>query len=1068
MIKLLAQHRVAANLLMIMMVLAGLFTMKNIPSQLDPPTTFPLVIVEVEWRGAAAEDIEELITTPIEAQLRTLNDLYELRSSTENGYVRVNAIFNNDADMTVALDAVKQRVENLRNLPPTIEPLKVRRYIDLEPVASLLVHGGTDISELIPLVREFETDLMQRGIEGVWYDGLPAEEIAILVGGESLQQMDLTLHELATEVARASQNVPAGSVGRGQGERQIRSLDQRRDPRGFEGLLLEASDQLVRLGDVSEIVRRPREGEPLVFKDSKPAIEMILWRDTGSDAMLAAQIVQTWLKETQPTLPPGIQVEQHADIWHLLETQINMIGKNAASGLMLVIITLLLFLNGRVGLWVMLGIPVSFLLGLALFHYGFGYGISIIGMIGFIMALGIVVDDAIVVGEDAMTHFENGASPEDAAVLGAKRMWVPVVTSSLTTLAAFIPLLLIGGTMGDVVLILPTILLCVIIASLIECFCVLPGHLKRSLAKVKPTQPNSFRGRFDARFNNFREHWFMPLVHKSLAYPGATVCTALGAVVCAFALVASQHVGFNMVTGFDFESLEAHTQFSSGATDANKTDFVQHLQQTLQQVNTKYDKKNLAGWLAKTNLAEFDDERQTGAQYASVAAFYAFEEDRSVAPQQFANEWRELVTQPPWVERLHLGVAGGANGGEPSLSMILRGDNIDNLKSGAEELAKVLAAYPGVSNVSDNLPYGKEQLIFAMTPTGKSLGLTPEAIGRQLRAGYSGQRVQIFNENNSELEVRVLAPDAERGNLAYLPQYPIKIPATIENFSTGSNWVPLGSVAELTPRRGIDLIRHDNGELAIRVSADVDAKANNALTIIEDIKNNHLEDILSSKGLTFGLAGQSAEDAMMLETMALGGVLTLVLIYLILAWVFSSYLWPLAIMLAIPFGLTGAIVGHWALDMELGAMSLLAFFSLTGIVVNDSIVLISFFKNAYQKPLAGQAFDAQHLRRTLASAVNARFRAVLLTSLTTIAGLVALMFETSTLEMYVAPIAVTLCFGLAFATALVLLVIPAMLLLLEVGKHQLTQQLVQAHGKIAIATRRHQHNAPIQEVLGEK
>ena len=368
MIRLLASHRVAANLLMVMMVLAGLFTMKNIPSQLDPPTTFPVVAVEVEWRGAAAEDIEELITTPIESQLRTINELYELRSRTRNGYVRVDAIFNHDADMIRALDTVKQRVANLRNLPPTIEPVTVRRFIDLEPVASLLVHGGSDISELIPLVRDFETELMRRGIEGVFYDGLPIEEIAILVGGESLQQMNLTLDDLANQIAEASQNVPAGSVGRGQDERQLRSLDQRRDPRGFEGLLLESADQVVRLGDFASVIRRPQDGQPLVYKDGKPAIEMVLWRDTKSDAMLSAQVVEQWLGEIQPALPEGVVVEQQADIWHLLAAQINMIGKNAASGLFLVIITLLLFLSGRVGFWVMLGIPVSFLLALALFY----------------------------------------------------------------------------------------------------------------------------------------------------------------------------------------------------------------------------------------------------------------------------------------------------------------------------------------------------------------------------------------------------------------------------------------------------------------------------------------------------------------------------------------------------------------------------------------------------------------------------------------------------------------------------------------------------------------------------
>lgn len=1028
MIKLLAEHRVAANLLMGVMVLIGLFTMKSIPSQLDPPASFPLIWVEVNWRGAAAEDIEELVTVPIEAQLRTVQELYELSSTTRNGYVRISVRFNQDADMTLALDAVKQRVANLRNLPASIEPPIVRRYIDLEPVASLLVHGGQELSELVPLVREFETELMRRGIEGVFYDGLPMEEIAILITGDDLQQLNLTLAELADAIADASQNVPAGSVGLGQGERQLRSLDQRRDPRGFENLLLQRGNQLVRLGDFSDVVRRPQQGQPLINNDGRPAIEMILWRATGSDAQLADELLDKWLAETRPKLPQGVAIELHNDIWHLLESQIDMIGKNAASGLLLVIITLLLFLNGRVGFWVMVGIPVSFLLGLALYHQLFGHGISIIGMIGFIMALGIVVDDAIVVGEDAMTHFEQGMTPSAAAVAGAQRMWVPVVTSSLTTLAAFIPLLLIGGNLGEVILILPTILLCVIVASLIECFGVLPGHLKRALEKAQPISKTSFRGRFETRFLRLRDQSFMPLVHRALAYPGATLSAAIGGVMCAAALVASQHVGFNLVTGFDIESLEAQVQFSAGATNTEKENFLAKLQEQLAEVNQQYDNQNLIGWLSKNNLAHLDDERQTGPQFASVEAYYALEEDRTTTPAEFVQHWRELVVTPPFVERLVIGVDGGADGGEPALTLVLRGKDIDKLKAGAAQLSQVLQSYPGVSNVIDDLPYGKEQLIFTLNPTGKSLQLTPEMIGRQLRAGYAGERIQIFNENNSELEVRVAAADHEREDLGYLRQFPIK--------TISGEWVPLGQVAALETRRGIDKIRHHNSELAIRVNADVDTKLNNSITIIDDIKEKHLDNILSRWELTFGLAGQSAQDQQLLETLSLGGLLTLILIYIILAWVFASYLWPLGIMLAIPFGFTGAVFGHWILGMDLGAMSLLAFLSLSGIVVNDSIVLISFFKDVYRTPDNPTGIYPD-IRQALAAAVKARFRAVLLTSLTTIAGLMALMFETSSLEIYVAPIAVTLCFGLAFATTLVLLVIPAMIVLLETAHTKL-------------------------------
>jgi multidrug efflux pump subunit AcrB len=348
----------------------------------------------------------------------------------------------------------------------------------------------------------------------------------------------------------------------------------------------------------------------------------------------------------------------------------------------------------------------------------------------------------------------------------------------------------------------------------------------------------------------------------------------------------------------------------------------------------------------------------------------------------------------------------------------LRGEDAASLKAGADALSNVLRSYPGVNNVTDNLPYGKEQIIFTITPRGKALGLTTDIIGAQLRGAYSGARVQIFNEQDSELEVRVMLPDAERDSLGSLRKFPIR--------TAGGEFLPLASVADLTTRRGIDVIRHYGTELSVTVSADVDQDVNNTVAVLNDVENNKIQAILDQHDLTFGLGGHTQQDQILLDTMALGGLLTLVLIYLILAWVFSSFVWPLAIMLAIPFGLTGAIVGHWLTGWDIGAMSLLAFFSLSGIVINDSIVLISFLRRDVD---AGMS-----VKDALLQAVRARFRAVILTSLTTVAGLAPLMFETSSLAMYVAPIAVTVCFGLSFGTALVLIVIPALILLLEDAK----------------------------------
>ena len=1015
MIELLAQHRVASNLAMIMMVMAGFWAMRTMPTSLDPPMNFPMVWVEVEWRGASAEDIEELVTVPIEQQLRTVTDVRELTSRTEVGFVRVSAEFHHGTDMTIALDRVKQRVSNLRNLPPDIEPPVVRRFIDLEPIASVMITAPGDISELIPLVRSMERDLLSRGIAGVFYDGLPEEEIALLIGGGRLRELGLTLEELAREVARVSRNVPAGMIGRGQGSRQLRSLDQRRDPLAFEQLYITSNDQLIRLGDIADVVQRPREGQPEVTSNGAPAIEMMLWRSTEFDAHLANDIFENWLADVRPTLPSGVEVAVLYNIWDLLGTQLGMIFENGAWGLLLVIGILFLFLNGRVGFWVMIGIPVSFLLSLAFLHSVFGIGISIIALIAFVMALGIVVDDAIVVGEDTVTHFEAGMSPLEAAITGARRMWVPVMTSSMTTLAAFIPLLIIGGPLGEVILTLPAVLLCVIAASLIECFLVLPGHLKATLTNYRPPAPDSFRVRFDTAFARLRDKRFQPLLKRVLDYPGATTCAALGGVIVAISLIASQHVGFNLVTGFDFESLAADVEFSAATTDAQQAEFLAHLETTLDDVNQETNGVNLRGFSTKRNLAKFDDEKINGAQFARIEGSYVFEEYRTVTPNDFADAWREKIHQPAYVERLTVGVDGGSNNGEPDMTLVLRGDSLSSLKSGAEALALALSAYPGLSNVTDDLPYGREQIIFSLTPTGRALGLTSDAVGGQLRSAYSGARVQIFNQDDAELEVTVMLPNDERGDLYRLQQFPIRTPS--------GEFVPLANVAELANKRGIDTIRHTDGQMSIRLSADVDEEVANAMAVVEDVEENIVPTILDRYNLKFGLGGKSEQDKLLMDTLTLGAGLTLVLIYLILAWVFASYLWPLAIMTAIPFGLTGAVLGHWVLGWDFGAMSLLAFFSLTGIVVNDSIVLISFFKRDVDAGVP--------LREALEHAVTARFRAVLLTSLTTIAGLMPMMFETSTLSMYMSPIAITLCFGLAFATALVLLVIPALILLLE-------------------------------------
>lgn len=1011
-----ARHPLAANLVMVMMILSGLWAATRINTQLDPSVEWPVIFVNAEWPGASAQDIEQLIVMPVEQQLRTLNGLQTMTSSSRNGSAIVRLEFRFDTDLNQALNQVEDRVGQVRNLPAGMEPLLVRRTVEYEPIASVLVSSRGTVDELLPLLRRFERELYQRGIDRIDFQGLPEQEIAVQVSSDTLMAMNTTLDELAAEISRNSLNAPAGTVARRQGEMQLRSLEQKRDPRAFEQMPVgSAGQRLTRLGEIADVDRRARPGQPALTRNGRPTVEMNLYRVTDSDAITAAEVLEQWLADTRPELPDGVELHVYQEVWVLLEEQLSVIFKNAASGLLLVIATLFLFLNGRVGWWVMIGIPVSFLFAGLIYYTVFGGSINILALVTFIMALGIVVDDAIVVGEDAVNLHEQGLAPDAAATGAAKRMFAPVVTSSLTTLAAFVPLIVVGGEVGAIIQTMPMVLFCVIVASLVECFLVLPGHLGRSLEHVRRDRHSGFRHAFDRRFFAFRDRFYRPLLAHAIKWPGVTLWTSLGCVVLAFSLIASGRLGVNFVTGVGLEMLEANVAFHAEASPSQRERFLGHLEETLLQADEELGGNNINGYVARFNTARLHQEQKNGSRYGSLRVEYAWDDSEAVPARALVDAWRERVEHPSWVEELQLEVQGGANGGGPDMSLVLRGPDINTLKRASQELQSVIASYEGVTNVYDNLPWGNDQIIFSLTPQGHAVGLTTAELGRQLRGAYNGSRVQIFNQNDTETEVLVTLPESEREDIASLNRFPVRTP--------GGDMLPLHAIATLDKRRGIDVVNHSGGEPAVLVSAHVDSEINNATRVLASVRENDLPPILRQYGLESGLGGVSEVNQQIVETLSLGAVLTLIFIYLILCWAFASWLWPLAVLTTIPLGMTGAIAGHWIMGADIGVFSMLAFFALTGVVVNDAIVLISFFRRELD--------SGKPLREAIETAAMARFRAVVLTSLTTIAGLSPLMFEDFSMAVFMVPVAITLCFGLAFATLLVLLVIPALMVLAE-------------------------------------
>lgn len=1015
-IGLFTQHRVAANLLMILMIMAGVWGLAKLNTQFFPSFTLDIISVRVIWSGAAAEDVETGITIPMEQALRTLDDLHEMTSTSADGVAAITLEFKEGADMDRALEKVKEAVDVLRNLPQDAETPEISRMVHYEPVARLLVSGPGDPAELRHLVRGFESQLLGRGIAKIDITGLPEEEIAIEVPAARLAELGLTLDQVAARVAGRSVDLPAGTIGRDDAARQLRSLDQRRDERGFAQLPLVADNQgrLLTVGDVAEIQRRPQDDQVSVWHAGRPAVEMLLYRTEHGDSLKSARIFEQWLADTRPRLPPGVQLIPYDQAWQLIDERIRLLLTNGGSGLLLVMIILFLFLNGRVAFWVAVGIPVSFLATLAVMYVA-GGSINMISLFALIMALGIIVDDAIVVGEDALTHHQRGESALAAAEGGARRMLIPVLASSLTTVAAFLPLMLVGGPIGKIMFAIPFVIICVILVSLLESFLVLPAHLRGALEKQHRAS-SPLRQRLDAGFARFRERRFRPAVIWVLENRAAGLAAVMGLMILCVGLLAGGRVGFHFFPAPEGTVINANVTFAAGTPKQQVEDFLAHLEASLAETD-----RALGGGLVRHHVvyrglstAAGGGAARTGERFGLIMVELVSPDHRTVRNKEFSAAWRARVQTPAGLENFTISERQSGPPGR-DVDVRLTGDQAARVKAAAVELTEALKGISGVGAVEDDMAYGQEQLIYRLNPRGQALGLDIEAVGRQLRAAFDGRLVQVFQEGADEVEVRVVLPDAERNRLATLNSLTLVLP--------NGGRVPLNSVVTLSARQGFEALRHDQGKLAAHVTAEVDTTQNSSDRILASLEDEVLPGLRAKYGVETSFSGRAADQAETFGDMRLGLVFGLGLIYLILAWVFASYGWPLVVMTAIPFGLIGALVGHWLMNIDLTLLSLFGLFGLSGIVVNDSIILVTFYKELRAQGMA--------VKEAIIEAACQRLRAVLLTSLTTIGGLAPLLFETSLQAQFLIPMAATICFGLMFSTVLVLLVIPVLLSLHE-------------------------------------
>ncbi len=1014
-ISMFAKHRVAPDLLMIIVFVIGSWSLSKINTQFFPTFQLQYISVSAKWPGASAEDIETSVIIPLENQLRTLSTLKEMTSSALDGIGFVYLEFPDKANISDLLDKAKQQVNlAVSNLPADVETPQVSEVVRYDDITRITISGDMAAGELRNLVRTFETELLGIGIGKVDVNGIPKEEIQVLVDDRRLIELGLTFGDIGEKIGLDNRDNSAGKLESGDSQYQLRTLSKREDIASLTRIPIKTlpDGTLIRLGDIATIERRHKENKDSVLFDGKPAVELHLRRNLSDNILDAAQAADSWMMSKEAELPPSINIAAHDKNWVAVQDRLQLLLKNGFLGLILVVSVLFILLSARVAFWIAVGIPIAFMMCLAVFGY-LGGTINMISMFALIMATGIIVDDSIVVGENFLYRLENGENAIDASIGSAKRMFIPILASSLTTISSFIPLFVIGGIIGSIIFDIPFIIVCVITAALLECFLILPGHLYSSYRKQGYKEKNSgLRYKINANFNRFRDRMFRPLVQKAVEYRGTTVVACISMLALSIGLLVNGFVRYSFFPGADLNILNVNMEFVVGTPDRKMIKYVRYLEDSLPALE---EELKIEGLVKHTSVyfGARTEQSEARRERVRMRVELAPGDKRKISLDEVADVWRSQITQSPEIETF---VISGQRGGPPGsdIEFDIRGADIAQLKKAALELQERLRGTSGVLRISDDLPYGKQQLVFSLTPLSRQLGLNVNYVSSQLRDAYDGSLAQTFTEGVDEIEVRVMLADNDRLQPAYLLQLPIRLPS--------GEYAALEDLVELKPRRGFDVIRHTNGRLSIKVNSDINSDVTSVAEVIDDITSSgFLSDLESRYEASISLSGKREDEQQTLSDMKFGFVVMLALIFIILTWVFSSWSLPLVVMVTMPFGIVGAIFGHWIMNLTLSILSFFGVFTLAGIIVNNSIVLITFFSDlCKERPDE----DPQQL---IVDASCMRLRAVLITSFTTIIGLLPLVAETSTQAQFLIPMAVSISFGLMFATVLILLFAPACL-----------------------------------------
>ena len=1021
------RNPVAANLLMWILCVGGLLSLLTVNQEEFPSFQIQVVSVTVPYLGAAPEEVEQGVCIRIEEAIESVAGIDKIHTMASEGTCLVNAELENYTNEVVALNEIKGRVDAINSFPVETEKPIVSMMALHRNVLYAALSGDADERILKEVAQQLRDDLTAiDGVSQVAIDYIRPYEISIEVSEYALRRHGITFDHVSHAVRNSSLDMPGGSIKARDGEILIRSKGQAYRGEEFEDVvvLTRPDGTKVTLGEIADVRDGFEEGDLSARFNGKPAVVLKVSQLDTQDIMLIATDVKAYFQRVGPSLPEGLDLTIWTDASLELEERMDVLNTTALGGLLLVLIILALFLRFRLAMWVAAGIPIALLGTIAVFPYA-GINISTLTVIAFILVLGILVDDAIVVGERVYTHEQSGKSPVPAAIDGTREVSVPVIFGVLTTMAAFLPIVIVPGTMSDFFGGIGYVVMLALVFSIIESQLILPAHLahrKRGAGRRRFGRGwNNLQGRLSGWLARMGSDFYAPFVARAIAKRYITAAIGLGILILALAFLASGRLVFGFFPAMEGDRIYAQLEMPEGVSAQVTMQGARQIERAAEELDRELTRElgrdvpvvlnQLTSIGTPTDRDGPPDLPQPGrSHFAEVVIELPLARERdNRSTVEIANRWRELVGPITDAVKLRF-TSDRFSAGEP-INYQLAGNSVEALRAAAAELRAELARYGGIFDIHDTFRAGKQELRLSLLPEARNLGLTLGDLARQVRNAFYGTEAQRIQRGRDDVRVMVRFPEAERKSIGDLEDMYIRTP--------GGKEVPFYSVARFDLDRGYSAIRRTDGRRVVNVIADVDRGVNIPEEVMRGVDNTVIPALLAKyPGLSIGLDGEQEERNEAMSGLAEGALLALVIIYALLAIPLRSYVQPLVIMSVIPFGAVGAIFGHWVMGVHLQFFSALGIVALSGVVVNASLVLVDYVNRCRRQGM--------NVDEALVLGCNVRFRAIILTSVTTFVGLVPLMGNQTPMTMPFIPMAVSLAFGVLFATFITLIYVPVL------------------------------------------